>query len=131
MTTSVQLDTPTEKAESEDTAERYRAYGWEVLKVEDGNNLEEIRAAIVQASNNTAQPTLIQVRTVIGFGSPRAGTSKAHGEALGAEGVAATKAALGWDYPAFTVPDEVARHMDATERGAEQEGQWQDLMRLP
>ncbi|GGM13521.1 transketolase [Deinococcus aerophilus] len=125
----IQLDTPTEKAESEDTAARYRAYGWEVLKVEDGTNLEEIRAAIINARNNTAQPTLIQVRTIIGFGSPRAGTSKAHGEPLGAEGVAATKAALGWEYPAFTVPDEVARHMDATERGARQEQEWQDLMK--
>ncbi|OLV17598.1 Transketolase [Deinococcus marmoris] len=124
----VQLDTITDKAESEDTAERYRAYGWEVLKVEDGNNLEEIRAAIINARNNTSQPTLIQVRTIIGFGSPRAGTSKAHGEPLGADGVAATKAALGWDYPAFTVPDGVAEHMDAKERGAKQEKEWQELM---
>lgn len=95
----IQLDTETEKAESEDTAQRYRAYGWEVLKVEDGTNLEELRAAIINARNNTSQPTLIQVRTIIGFGSPRAGTSKAHGEPLGKEGVEATKAALGWDYP--------------------------------
>ena len=124
----IQLDTATEKAESEDTAERYRAYGWEVLKVEDGNNLEEIRAAIINARNNTSQPTLIQVRTIIGFGSPRAGTSKAHGEALGQEGVAATKAALGWDHPPFTVPDEVAAHMNARERGAQQEQEWQALM---
>ncbi len=124
----VQLDTITDKAESEDTAERYRAYGWEVLKVEDGNNLEEIRAAVINARNNTSQPTLIQVRTIIGFGSPRAGTSKAHGEALGADGVAATKAALGWDYPPFTVPDGVAEHMDAKERGAKQEQEWKKLM---
>ncbi|MBB6015505.1 transketolase [Deinococcus radiopugnans] len=124
----IQLDTETEKAESEDTAQRYRAYGWEVLKVEDGTNLEELRAAIINARNNTSQPTLIQVRTIIGFGSPRAGTSKAHGEPLGKEGVEATKAALGWDYPPFTVPDEVAAHMDARERGAAQEQEWQALM---
>ncbi|CAM4168261.1 transketolase [Deinococcus marmoris] len=124
----IQLDTPTDKAESENTAERYRAYGWEVLKVEDGNNLDEIRAAVINARNNTAQPTLIQVRTIIGFGSPRAGTSKAHGEPLGADGVAATKAALGWDFPAFTVPDGVAEHMDAKERGSQQEQKWQALM---
>ncbi|MFC4426873.1 transketolase [Deinococcus navajonensis] len=124
----VQLDTATDKAESEDTAARFRAYGWEVLKVEDGNNLDEIRQAITTARNNTAQPTLIQVRTIIGFGSPRAGTSKAHGEPLGEEGVAATKAALGWEYPAFTVPDEVREHMDARERGAALEAQWQTLM---
>lgn len=124
----VQLDTATDKAESEDTAERYRAYGWEVLKVEDGNNLDEVRQALTVARNNTSQPTLIQVRTIIGFGSPRAGSSKAHGEALGAEGVAETKKALGWDYPPFTVPDEVAAHMDATERGAKLEADWNALM---
>ncbi|MFC4640500.1 transketolase [Deinococcus hohokamensis] len=124
----VQLDTATDKAESEDTAARFRAYGWEVLRVEDGNNLDEIRQAITTARNNTAQPTLIQVRTIIGFGSPRAGTSKAHGEPLGEDGVAATKAALGWDYPAFTVPDEVREHMNARERGAALEAGWQTLM---
>ncbi|WP_309571452.1 transketolase [Deinococcus sp.] len=124
----IQLDTATDKAESEDTAERYRAYGWEVLKVEDGNNLDEIRQAITIAKNNTSQPTLIQVRTIIGYASPRAGTSKAHGEALGAEGVAETKKGLGWEYPPFTVPEEVAAHMDATERGAKLEADWIKLM---
>ncbi|WP_019587991.1 transketolase [Deinococcus apachensis] len=124
---SVQLDTATDKTTDEDTAERYRAYGWEVLRVEDGNNLNEIEAVIRQARENMDQPTLIQVRTIIGFGSPRAGTSKAHGEPLGAEGVAATKAALGWDYPPFTVPDEVRANMDATERGAKLEADWQAM----
>ncbi|PNY81316.1 transketolase [Deinococcus koreensis] len=124
----VQLDTATSKAESEDTAARYRAYGWEVLKVGDGTDLDEIRRAITQAKANTAQPTLIQVRTVIGFGSPRAGTSKAHGEPLGAEGVAETKQALGWEYPPFTVPDEVRAHMDATGRGAALEADWNTMM---
>ncbi|ACO44857.1 transketolase [Deinococcus deserti] len=124
----IQLDTPTEKAESEDTAARFRSYGWEVLRVEDGNDLDQIRQAITAAKANTAQPSLIQVRTVIGFGSPRAGTSKAHGEPLGEEGVAQTKQALGWDYPAFTVPDEVRAHMDATERGAKYEAEWNALL---
>lgn len=123
----IQLDTPTEKAESEDTAQRFRAYGWNVLKVQDGNNLDEIRAAIRDAQGSD-RPTLIQVRTVIGFGSPRAGTSKAHGEPLGDEGIAETKRALGWDLPPFTVPDEVKAHMDATERGAKLEADWNALM---
>ena len=123
----IQLDTPTEKAESEDTAQRFRAYGWNVLKVQDGNNLDEIRAAIREAQGSD-RPTLIQVRTVIGFGSPRAGTSKAHGEPLGDEGVAETKKALGWDLPPFTVPDEVRAPMDATERGAKLEADWNALM---
>lgn len=124
----VQLDTPTDKAESEDTAARFRSYGWNVLKVEDGDNVEQIRAAIEEARSQTEKPTLIQVRTVIGFGSPRAGTSKAHGEPLGAEGVAETKKALGWDYPAFTVPDEVAAHMNARAKGAQLEADWEKLM---
>ena len=125
---SVQLDTATFKAESEDTAARFRAYGWEVLRVQDGNNLQEIENAIRQAQTNKDQPTLIQVKTVIGFGSPRAGTSKAHGEPLGEEGVAETKKALGWDYPPFTVPDEVRAHMDATGRGQGYEDAWNKLM---
>ncbi|KEF34051.1 transketolase [Deinococcus sp. RL] len=124
----VQLDTATDKADSEDVAARFRAYGWQVLRVEDGENLDEIEAALRQACEHTEQPTLIQVRTVIGFGSPRAGTSKAHGEPLGEEGVRETKAALGWEYPPFTVPDEVRAHMDARERGAAQEAEWQALL---
>ncbi|MDR6219833.1 transketolase [Deinococcus soli (ex Cha et al. 2016)] len=123
----VQLDTPTSKAESDDIAARYVAYGWNVQKVADGNDLDAIRAAVKEAQTSD-RPTLIQVRTVIGFASPRAGTSKAHGEPLGAEGVAETKAALGWDYPAFTVPDEVKAHMDARERGAKFEADWNALM---
>ena len=123
----VQLDTATFKAESDDVAARYVAYGWNVLKVADGNDLDQIRAAVKEAQTSD-RPTLIQVRTVIGFGSPRAGTSKAHGEPLGAEGVAETKAALGWDYPAFTVPEEVKAHMDARERGAKLEAEWNALM---
>ncbi|MEF2279936.1 transketolase [Deinococcus sp. YIM 134068] len=123
----VQLDTATSQAESDDVAARYRAYGWQVLRVADGNNLDEIEAAIREAKADTGRPSLIQVRTTIGFGSPRAGTSKAHGEPLGADGVASTKAALGWDYPPFTVPDEVRAHMDATERGAKLEAEWQAM----
>lgn len=123
----VQLDTPTSKAESDDIAARYVAYGWNVQKVADGNDLDAIRAAVKEAQTSD-RPTLIQVRTVIGFGSPRAGTSKAHGEPLGAEGVAETKAALGWDYPPFTVPEEVKAHMDARERGAKFEAEWNALM---
>lgn len=124
----VQLDTATDKVESENTAQRFESYGWQVLKVADGNNTEEIRAAIAKARNSAERPTLIQVRTVIGYGSPRAGSSKAHGEPLGAEGVLETKKALGWDDEPFTVPAEVKAHMDATERGAALEADWNALM---
>lgn len=125
---AVQLDTPVSKAESDNVRLRFEAYGWQVLQVEDGNDLEAIASAIEAARAEQDKPTLIQVRTVIGYGSPRAGTSKAHGEPLGEEGVAETKKALGWAYPPFTVPEEVRQHMDAHARGAEQQAAWEDLM---
>ena len=77
--TQVKLEPPTDKAESEDTAARFRSYGWNVLKVADGNNLDEIAQAIEQARAQSERPTLIQDRTVLGYGCPRAGTSTAHG----------------------------------------------------
>ncbi|WP_261663424.1 transketolase [Deinococcus sp. Marseille-Q6407] len=124
----VQLDTMVNQADSEQMRLRFEGYGWQVLKVEDGNDVDAIAAALEQARSETAKPTLIQVRTVIGFGSPRAGTPKAHGEPLGAEGVAETKQALGWEYPAFTVPDEVREHMSALERGGAQQAEWEKMM---
>lgn len=124
----IQLDTVVSKVESDNVAQRFRAYGWQVLRVEDGTDVTAICAAIAEAKQHTTQPTLIQVRTVIGYGSPRAGTSKAHGEPLGAEGLLETKKALDWEGEAFFVPPEVREHMDATERGAAAESEWNDLL---
>ena len=124
----VQLDTGTSKTFTDVTSLRYESYGWQVLEVHDGNDLTAIRSALESARNDTRRPTLIKVKTIIGYASPKAGTSKAHGEPLGEEGVAETKKALHWDYPAFTVPQEVAQHMDATERGATQEAEWNKVM---
>ena len=124
----VQLDTMTSKTFTDLTALRYESYGWQVLEVHDGNDLTAIRSALDAARNDKQRPSLIKVKTVIGYGSPKAGSSKAHGEPLGEEGVAETKKALHWDYPPFTVPDEVVSHMDATERGAKQEAEWNALM---
>ncbi|WP_188964298.1 transketolase [Deinococcus aquiradiocola] len=125
----VQLDAATSKAFSDQTAQRFESYGWQVLAVHDGNDRGAIHEAILDAQRETSKPTLIRVKTVIGYGSPRAGSSKAHGEPLGAEGVAETKKQLGWAYPEpFTVPEEVAAHMDARERGAAQEAEWQAMM---
>ena len=123
---NIQLDSATAMSFTDDTSGRYRAYGWQVLEVTDGNDLGAIEAAIREAQADTSRPSLINVRTIIGYGSPRANSPKAHGEPLGAEGVAETKRALGWDYPPFTVPEEVARHMDATERGAGYEAEWNE-----
>ena len=125
----VQLDTATSKTFSDQTSMRFESYGWQVLSVHDGNDRTAIHSAILDAQRETDKPSLIRVKTIIGYGSPKAGSSKAHGEALGTEAVAETKKALGWDYPEpFTVPEEVARHMDARERGAAQEAEWQALM---
>ena len=125
----VQLDTATSKTFSDQTSLRFESYGWQVLSVHDGNDRTAIHSAILDAQRETDKPSLIRIKTVIGYGSPKAGSSKAHGEALGVEAVAETKKALLWDYPEpFTVPEEVARHMDARERGAAQEAEWQAMM---
>lgn len=126
---AVQLDTATSKTFTDETTQRYESYGWQVLEVTDGNDVQAIAQAIEAARQERSRPSLIRVKTVIGYGSPRAGTSKAHGEPLGDLGVQETKKALGWDYPeAFTVPAEVKAHMDASERGEQREAEWNALM---
>ncbi len=103
----ISLDGPTSKAFTENVGERFKAYGWEHILVKDGNDLDEINRAIEKAKNNLTQPTLIEVKTVIGFGAPNAGTSKVHGAPLGMEGIQAAKLAYGWGYEDFFVPEEV------------------------
>lgn len=123
----ISLDGPTNLAFSEDVLARFAGYGWQTLRVADGNDLAAIDAAVREAQADTERPSLIAVRTIIGFGSPKAGTSKAHGEPLGEENVRKTKQALGWDPDKrFFVPDEVAAHTRKPgERGAELQATWQ------
>lgn len=125
----ISLDGPTTAAFTENVGERFKAYGWEHIKVEDGNDLAAIDAALTLAKKNTSQPTLIEVKTTIGFGAENQGTNAVHGNPLGADGVAYAKKAYGWDYPAFTVPAEVATrfHQLIQDEGAAAEKQWQDL----
>ncbi len=108
----ITIDGATDLTFSDDTARRFEGYGWQVLRVADVNDLEALDAAIAQARAETARPTLVIVRTIIGYGSPnRAGTAKAHGEALGAEEVARSKERLGWTATEpFTVPEEALAH---------------------
>src|SRR5689334_24883299 len=96
----VTLDGPTPWSFTEDVLKRYEAYGWQVLRVEDGNtDLDAIDEAIRTAIGQEEKPTFISVRTTIGYGSPhKAGTNKAHGSPLGTEEVAETKKALGWEW---------------------------------
>ena len=125
----ISLDGPTSKAFTEKVGQRFEAYGWQHLLVEDGNDLAAISQAIETAKANTTQPTLIEVKTIIGFGAPKQGTSAVHGAPLGAEGIQAAKASYGWDYPEFTVPSEVqARfHESIVEKGQKAEAEWENL----
>ena len=104
----ISIDGPTDLAFSEDVSKRYQAYGWQVLRVDDGNDLDAIDKAVRSARQDGARPTLVVVRTHIGYGSPnKQDTAAAHGAPLGAEEVDLTKKALGWPLePAFHVPEE-------------------------
>ena len=128
----VTLDGPASLSFSEDVCARYAAYGWQVLRVEDGDrDLDALDRALAEAKADTSRPALILVRTTIGFGSPKkAGTSAAHGAPLGPDEVAATKRALGWDPDrVLYVPDEVRAHLGAAaERAREARVAWDRTM---
>ncbi len=112
---------------TDDTAKRFEAYGWHVIRGIDGQNSDAIKAAIEESHKVTDRPSLLMCKTVIGFGSPhKAGTHEAHGAALGADEVAATRKALGWNYPAFEIPQDVYDAWDAKEAGKAKEKAWND-----
>jgi transketolase len=126
----VSIDGSTDLAFTEDRAARFEAYGWHVQKIEDGNDVEAIDAAI-RAAKADPRPSLICVRTIIGYGAPhKQGTSKAHGEALGDDELNAAKQNLGWPLePRFLIPGEVLEfYREAVEKGREREFDWK--MRL-
>ncbi|HEU5350134.1 MAG TPA: transketolase [Terracidiphilus sp.] len=125
----ISLDGPTELSYTEDALERFAAYHWHVQRVADGNDRGAIAAAIAAAQAETGKPSLIAVRTVIGYGSPKAGTSKVHGEALGAMDTAATKKFFGFpEDQSFVVPGDALKiWREAGTRGAKQEAEWKKL----
>jgi len=125
----ISLDGPTDLSFHEDVLKRYEAYGWHVQRVADGNDLDAIEKAIAAAKAETAKPSIIAVRTVIGYGSPKAGSNKSHGEPLGAADVVATKKFLGFpEDQSFVVPEEaLANWRKAVTRGVEQEAAWTKL----
>jgi transketolase len=125
----VSLDGPTELSYTDDYLERFKAYHWHVQIVEDGNDLAAIEAAIAAAKAETSKPSFIAVRTVIGYGSPKAGTNKVHGEALGAADAAATKKFFGFpEDQSFYVPDDALKNWrQAVDRGAALEADWKKL----
>jgi len=122
----VTLSAGTAIAFTEDTAARFDAYGWQTLRVADGNDVAEIDRALAAAVADVARPTLILVRTHLGYGSPKQDSFKAHGSPLGAVDVAATKARLGWPAQAeFLVPEPASRHfLAARTEGERLEGEW-------
>ncbi|MBO8173166.1 MAG: transketolase [Bacillaceae bacterium] len=123
----ISLDGETSFAFTEDVLKRYEAYGWQVLRVEDGNDVDEISRAIEQAQAEPNKPTLIEVRTVIGYGSPnKAGTHKVHGAPLGEDEAKLTKEAYEWPHEPFHVPDDVREHFAALkEQGARAQADWE------
>ncbi|AEB23801.1 MULTISPECIES: transketolase [Bacillus] len=127
----ISLDGDLDRSFSENVKQRFEAMNWEVLYVEDGNNIAELTAAIEKARQNDKKPTLIEVKTTIGFGSPnRAGTSGVHGAPLGQEESKLTKEAYAWTFEEdFYVPDEVYAHFNQAvkEAGSKKEQEWNEL----
>jgi transketolase len=110
---------------TDDTPQRFEAYGWHVIRAVDGHDVDAVDRAIAAARAVTDRPSLICCKTVIGRGSPnKAGSHDAHGAALGEKEVAATRAAIGWNYPPFEVPKNVYEGWDARARGAALESEW-------
>lgn len=126
----IQLDGPIDKAFSEDMKMRFEAYGWDYSLVEDGNDLEAINAAIENAKSVESKPTMIEIKTEIGYGSKNAGTSAVHGAPLGEEDVKSTKDKYEWDYEPFTVPEEVYERFEEKIKnpGQTAEEEWNSLV---
>ena len=127
----ISIEGETDLAFREKVPERFGSYGWHVVGPVDGNDLDALEQAIAEGVNETGRPSLVVVKTVIGYGSPKkAGTASAHGEPLGDDEVAGAREALGWDYPPFEVPGDVSEFMlTALQRGTAQESAWEDSFR--
>jgi transketolase len=125
----ISLDGPTSLSYTEDALERFEAYHWHVQRVADGNDIKAIEAAIAAAKAETDRPSIIAVRTIIGYGSPKAGSNKSHGEPLGAADVAATKKFFGFpeDQNFYLPENALANWRKAQPRGAELESAWKTL----
>jgi transketolase len=123
----ISIDGEVEGWFSDDTEQRFKAYGWQVLRV-DGHDADAIRKATVEAKSETAKPTLIICKTVIGLGSPnKQGKEDCHGAPLGNDEIALTREALGWTDEAFVIPEDVYGAWDAKAKGSEAESAWNDV----
>jgi transketolase len=124
----ISLDGELKISFSENLKQRVESQNWQFLRVADGNNVEEITNAIEKAKSNLEQPTFIEIKTIIGFGSKNEGTNKVHGNPLGLEEAVATKEKYGVSTEVFFVPEEVNAHFEAlAKQGAEKENAWNEL----
>ena len=125
----ISIDGEVEGWFTDDTPARFEAYGWQVINDVNGHSSSEVKAAIESARHDTARPTLICCKTIIGKGSPnKQGTEASHGSALGAEEVAATRLAIGWQCEPFHIPDNIYAGWDARAKGAARELAWEEKM---
>src|SRR6201996_1066254 len=124
----ISLDGPTDLSYTEDVTERFHGYDWHVQFVSDGNDLEELNRAIEAAKMERTKPSLIRVRTIIGYGAPKAGTKAVHGEALGPEGAKETKRFFGFDPDkTFVIPDAALKNWrQAIDRGKKAVADWHE-----
>ena len=114
---------------TDDTPRRFEAYGWHVIGDVDGHDAAAVTAALNAATAETARPTLVCCKTVIGWGAPnKAGSEDCHGAALGDDEVAATRTNIDWLHPPFEVPDDIYAAWDARARGAESEQGWRKIV---
>ena len=124
---SISIDGDIEGWFTDDTAARFEAYGWHVIRDVDGHDADQIIAALNEARSETSKPTLLCCTTVIGWGSPnKQGKESSHGAPLGDDEITLTRKALDWKYDAFVIPDEYYKAWDARERGAQLEAEWND-----
>lgn len=126
----ISLDGDLDRSFSDNTQKRFEAYNWEVIRVEDGNDLAEIRKAITKAKENTEQPTLIEIKTIIGYGSPnKSNSSASHGAPLGADEVRLTKEYYKWEHDEFHVDEEVYNDFEVkvVKKGTQKEEEWNNL----
>ncbi|SMC26718.1 transketolase [Clostridium acidisoli DSM 12555] len=126
---NISIEGSTDIAFRENVTERFKAYGWQTIEVEDGNDVEQINKAIIKAKLEKDKPSLIKIKTIIGYGASNAGTSEVHGAPLGKEGIKNAKKNLHWDYEeTFYVPNEVTEHIKKIQSSLqEEENHWNAL----
>ncbi|KLU16211.1 MULTISPECIES: transketolase [Xenorhabdus] len=123
----ISIDGEVEGWFTDDTAARFEAYGWHVIRGVDGHDSDAIAAAIEAARKETGKPSLLMCKTIIGFGSPnKAGKEECHGAPLGDAEIEATRKALGWEYPAFDIPQDIYAGWNAQEAGKVKEATWEE-----